>query len=1350
MVAGGFSLAAGAQCSLGFQIRVRPAAPLPPAQASGGIYENQARVEGKGALSGQTRAGNPGLADSSNDGMAVQLGVGSPTPLTPVLAPSLVLVKTADATALSSPPATGEVVTYSLTVTNTGNVALANVAVTDAMLGAVAGSPVASLAPGASRTLTAAYALTQADLDAGEVRNTATARGEAPDGGLVEDISGPDATHDDPTVVTLTAHPAIALVKVGDASALSAPTRAGDRMGYHLTVTNTGNVTLTNVSVTDPMLGTITGSPIAALASGASRTLTAAYALTQADLDAGTVENTASAEGEAPDGGRVTDISGATLHDDQPTVTSLAARPAIALVKTADLSAVSLPAVIGERIAYSLTVGNTGNVTLTNVAVTDPMLGAIPGSPVASLAPGASRTLTATHALTQADLDAGTVENTATAEAEAPGGVRVTDISGTGAGNDDPTVATLTARPSIALVKTVDGSGISAPAAVGDRISYGFTVTNTGNVTLRNIALTDALPGAELTGGPIAALAPGAVDSTRFTASYRLTRADIDAGEVRNSATVTAMPDSGGPVRDISGVTAGDDDPTVLAIAPTAGIRLVKSLRAIEDANGNGLQDIGDVLRFGFALTNTGNVALRVETIRDPAARVSGGPATIGAGETDGASFTASHVLTQADLDRGHVENSATVGGTAVRGDGGPIAGPGGRPLRAGAISDAGTDPEGRAVPDPGATETPDGAGTRDGDPGNDPTVVKLTRTAAVALIKSYAGFEDANGNGVEDTGDTLKFAFAVANTGNVALRIDTIDDPGAEVLGGPATIAPGATDQASFAATHVLTDADMRRGHVQNAARVTGHAVALDGRPIRDGAGPLRAGAVSDAGTDPEGAVLDDPRAVETPDGTGATDGDPTNDPTVVRLGRPEILLRISILETPDSNGNGIFDVGDRIVYAFTVTNTGNVLLENVTIDPASLSLDLPGFSCRPIRLEVGESAVLTCTGNRYTVTAGDARRGVIELAATATASSVAGVLASSGHAVASPRMRVGGLTLAMSADRGTAVVGDLAGYVLELGNDASGIATTTDLVDTLPAGFSYRSGSATIGSRAAEPEIRGGRLIWRGLRLAAGETLRLRIEALVGGGVQPGAHVNRAQAFSPATGLPVTPEATATIRVEADAVFACSTVIGRVFDDLNHDGSYNGAPSRTSPGKGPAAKGAETGLPGVRLVTPNGLAVTTDRHGRFSLPCAALPRDIGANFMLKLDERTLPSGYRPTTENPRVARLTPGMLTKMNFGVALSQVVRIDLSARAFHGRDLRPELRDGLRRLVAGIAAKPSVLRLSYRLAPGEDRGGASTRLRQVEAALRRLWPAKARFALDIEAIIETRPARAAGRR
>ena len=77
------------------------------------------------------------------------------------------------------------------------------------------------------------------------------------------------------------------------------------------------------------------------------------------------------------------------------------------------------------------------------------------------------------------------------------------------------------------------------------------------------------------------------------------------------------------------------------------------------------------------------------------------------------------------------------------------------------------------------------------------------------------------------------------------------------------------------------------------------------------------------------------------------------------------------------------------------------------------------------------------------------------------------------------------------------------------------------------------------------------------------------------------------------------------------------------------------------------------------MRLATPRGLLVTTDAEGRFHVPCPDIPNaDRGSNFVMKLDDRTLPSGYRLTTENPRDVRITRGKLVKLNFGATIHRV--------------------------------------------------------------------------------------------
>jgi len=190
---------------------------------------------------------------------------------------------------------------------------------------------------------------------------------------------------------------------------------------------------------------TITGSPIVSLAAGASSSvITGTYTITQADIDAGSVTNSATATALDPDGNDVTDTSGTTNDNDTPTVTTVSQTPTIALVKTAIVSGTGM---LGDVITYIFIIENTGNTTLSNVVITDPMIiNPITGSPIASLAPGATSIAIASYTITQSDIDAGGVTNLATATAQDSDGNDVTDTSGSDNDNDDPTV-TVTAVP---------------------------------------------------------------------------------------------------------------------------------------------------------------------------------------------------------------------------------------------------------------------------------------------------------------------------------------------------------------------------------------------------------------------------------------------------------------------------------------------------------------------------------------------------------------------------------------------------------------------------------------------------------------------------------------------------------------------------------------------------------------------------------------------------------------------------------------------------------------------------------------------------------------------------------------
>ena len=140
----------------------------------------------------------------------------------------------------------------------------------------------------------------------------------------------------------------------------------------------------------------------------------------------------------------------------------------------------------GTHVTYSYLVTNTGNVILNPIAVTDPMAGlsAVTCSPAAPWLPGASETCTATYTTTQADVDRGNITNTGTAPGTPPTGSPVTASSSL----NIPAVQTA----GIALVKTANVSSFST---TGRLVTYSYRVTNTGNVTLNPVAVTDPMTG---------------------------------------------------------------------------------------------------------------------------------------------------------------------------------------------------------------------------------------------------------------------------------------------------------------------------------------------------------------------------------------------------------------------------------------------------------------------------------------------------------------------------------------------------------------------------------------------------------------------------------------------------------------------------------------------------------------------------------------------------------------------------------------------------------------------------------------------------------------------------------------
>ncbi len=313
----------------------------------------------------------------------------------------------------------------------------------------------------------------------------------------------------------------------------------------------------------------------------------------------------------------------------------------------------------------------------------------------------------------------------------------------------------------------------------------------------------------------------------------------------------------------------------------------------------------------------------------------------------------------------------------------------------------------------------------------------------------------------------------------------------------------------------------------------------------------------------------------------------------------------------------------------------------------------------------------------------------------------------------------------------------GQLVPYTITARNTLAGALTGITISDRVPAGFQYRTGSARVNGVAAEPLQVGRVLNWRDQNFRATEERRIDLILVVGAGVREGEHVNQAYAVNEAVATVVSDIAEATVRIVPDPDFDCSDILGKVFDDRNVNGMQDEG---------------EPGLPGVRLATVNGLLVTTDQFGRYHITCPMIPReDRGSNFILKVDTRTLPTGYRMTTGNPETVRMTRGHFTTLNFGAAIHRVVRLDVTAAMFDGDAVRADFAGRIAALATTLADQPSVLRIAYAhgAADAADDRAIARRIDALEAAIRRCWGEDAdRYRLTIETEVTTIDASAPG--
>ncbi|MFP5219123.1 MAG: hypothetical protein ACLGIG_05210, partial [Actinomycetes bacterium] len=407
-----------------------------------------------------------------------------------------------------------DAVLYTVTVENSGDVTLSDVTVTDPLC-----TPVYLSGDDGDEllqvdevwTYTCTYAITQADVDAGSVSNTAD--------GLAF-FGDTEVTDDGTAVVTTLQDPSIAVDKSADPSSGLA---LGDPVVYTVTVENDGNVTLSDVTVTDPLC-----TPVYVSGDDGDEllqvdevwTYECTYEITQADVDAGSVTNTA--DGSAFFGD--TEVT-----DDGTAVVTIPQGPSILVDKSAEPTS---GLALGDEVVYTVTVDNDGNVTLSDVTVTDPLctpvyLSGDDGDELLQV--DEVWTYTCTYVITQVDVDAGSVVNTADGSAFF-GDTEVTD--------DGTAVVTTLQNPAISVDKTASPDG---DLELDDAVLYTVTVENSGDVTLSDVTVTDPLCTPVYLSGDDGDELLQVGEVWTYTCTYAITQADVDAGSVTNTADGSAF-----------------------------------------------------------------------------------------------------------------------------------------------------------------------------------------------------------------------------------------------------------------------------------------------------------------------------------------------------------------------------------------------------------------------------------------------------------------------------------------------------------------------------------------------------------------------------------------------------------------------------------------------------------------------------------------------------------------------------------------------------------------------------------------------------------------------------------------
>jgi uncharacterized repeat protein (TIGR01451 family) len=672
----------------------------------------------------------------------------------------------------------GEVINYTLTVSNTGNTALTGITVTDpsaSNLAAVlsAGFNIGDsnqdnqLSAGETWQYTANHTVTQDDIDS-------NGGGD----GLIDNRATADSVETDPVSasasVTIDRHPSMQLTKTPDVSTVDA---AGDVINYTITLANTGNTTLTNPAVEDSQVNIVT--PVLDFAAPILGPELLADVL-NGDYNVGDTNQS----GFQDPGETFQYINAGDTNQNH------VIDPGETLVLT-NVGDINQNGSIdpGETFQY-YNAGDTNhngvqdggetfqfNFDHSATTVDANLDGFNDGDTNQDGAVNIGETwqFSVSYTVTQADIDNGGVFNAALTHDNTATGT-TTQVT------DEVSASVLVDQnPHVTLLKSATVPGGTANSA-GEVIAYAINVTNDGNMTLSSPVVSDLsashLDGI-LSGGFNVGDAnqDGKIDlgeTWQYSADHTVTQDEMDAGgSISNTASVT------------TGQGASDSDTASITVEQTPHVVLDKTATVP-----GGTADAGEVISYAISVANDGNVSLTTPVVTDPSvgdlAAVSSGGFNTGDADQDGKldvgetwNFSASHSVTQAEFDAGgSISNTASV------------------------------------ATDQGASSSDSAS-----------VAINFTPAPAMTLVKTALGYHDLNGNDVADAGDVIDYSFTVNNTGNVTLHNIGVNDlDGAVTVTGSiiSSLAVGASDSTSWHGSYEIKALDVSNGYYDNTAVAT------------------------------------------------------------------------------------------------------------------------------------------------------------------------------------------------------------------------------------------------------------------------------------------------------------------------------------------------------------------------------------------------------------------------------------------------------------------------------------------------------------------------------------------------